>query len=204
MKCVKGWWGPDLLSGPGSYLGRWEQIQPLIADIGPRRSAVQAGAHIGIWPVGIAQLFERVYCAEPDAENWAALQRNLQRRANGSVFPMRALFGAAHGPLGMYRSLKSTGQHRVRGAGDFPVLRIDDLGLTDCDLICLDVEGFEIPALRGAEQTIKASRPVIIAEENRRAIEQGYQIGDLEVWLSGLGYHLSGAVGEDLIFEGRK
>jgi hypothetical protein len=50
------------------------------------------------------------------------------------------------------------------GPGAIPVLSIDQLGLDNCDLIHLDIEGGEYDALMGAEQTIKQFRPLICLE----------------------------------------
>lgn len=201
MKLIDGWLIPDLLSGPGNYLRRWHEIEPYIADVMPKRTAIQAGGHIGIWPKMLGAMFERVYCFEPDAENFRALAHNV---TDGHVFPARGFLGNERGPRGLHRSQKSTGQHFVHGKGDIPTFRIDDLGLDDVDLICLDVEGFEIPALKGARCTIDACRPIIIAEENRRCQTQGFAIGELAETLGTLGYKVGGAVGEDLIFEPRQ
>ena len=47
------------------------------------------------------------------------------------------------------------------GTGAIPVLSIDQLGLNNCDLIHLDIEGGEYDALMGAEHTIKRFGPLI-------------------------------------------
>ena len=44
------------------------------------------------------------------------------------------------------------------------MLSIDQLGLNNCDLIHLDIEGGEYDALMGAEQTIKRFSPLICLE----------------------------------------
>jgi hypothetical protein len=47
--------------------------------------------------------------------------------------------------------------------------RIDDLNLPSCDLIHLDVEGYEAAALQGAIETIKKFKPVVIIERDSGA-----------------------------------
>ena len=53
-----------------------------------------------------------------------------------------------------------------QGDAEVPLVTIDDMIGTDTpiDLIKMDVEGEEEPALRGAEQTFKRCRPALIIE----------------------------------------
>lgn len=200
MKIVSGWHCPDLLSGPGNYLNKNADAGQALAACRQRRTAVQAGGHIGTWPVMLSKTFERVITFEPELENFTCLVRNCEERAPGNVFPMRAIVGRKRRPHALRKSEKSTGQHRV-GAGSWvPSWRIDDLGLADLDAIFLDVEGFEIPALLGACLTVERCRPVIMAEENRRSVDQGFRLGDLERLLTGWGYRKLADVNEDQIF----
>jgi hypothetical protein len=66
---------------------------------------------------------------------------------------------------------------------------IDDLNLERCDLIHLDIEGFELHALKGAVNTIQTCRP-IIALEHWEEWYNRYQTSSAEIeqYLSGLGY----------------
>ena len=50
-------------------------------------------------------------------------------------------------------------------AGTVRGISIDSLALTDVDLIKLDVEGHEMPALQGARETIMRHRPIVVIEE---------------------------------------
>jgi len=200
MKVVHGWHCPDILSGPGNYLNKTGDSEHALQHVKKRRSVVQAGGHIGGWPVMLAPLFERVFTFEPDFENFSCLAANLAQRTAGNVFPVRGVLGNERGPTGLHKSSKSTGQHRVGKGQLVPTFRIDDLGLVDLDAIFLNLEAFEIPALRGALKTIERCRPVIMAEENRRVHEQGFQIGDLGRLLTPLGYRKVAAVNEDLVF----
>ena len=45
---------------------------------------------------------------------------------------------------------------------------MDGLGLEACHLIKLDIEGMEVEALRGAEKTIGAHRPILYVENDRQ------------------------------------
>jgi hypothetical protein len=52
----------------------------------------------------------------------------------------------------------------VSGNGLIPTIIIDDLNLPGCDLIQLDIEGYELNALLGAVKTIKKYKPVLCVE----------------------------------------
>jgi hypothetical protein len=57
------------------------------------------------------------------------------------------------------------------GAGDDLTVRrvtVDSLELTDVKFMKLDVEGHEVPALLGAEKTIRRDRPTLIIELEAR------------------------------------
>lgn len=206
MKVVDGWVCPDLLSGPGNYLRRCRDNDMGLALCRNRRVAIQAGGHIGTVPADLALQFETVFTFEPDPANFLALVQNMHRHViTGQVFTAQGVLGDKRGPVDMLTSPKSTGQHRVRaGVGMTPTYRIDDLLLSRVDAILLDVEGYEIPAVRGAEQTIRRCRPVIIAEENKRALDHGFKIGQLAQVLQGFGYRQRGKVADDLVFTHEK
>lgn len=206
MKHVAGWHCPDLLSGPGNYLNRFREIWPVLEGVmgkRKRRSAIQAGGHIGTWPISLAALFANVYTFEPDCENFRALVKNADALdAQCRLYPMRAILGCARGTAELIISAKSTGQHRVKAGaiGPVPTIRIDDLALADCDLIQLDVEGCELHALQGAVQTLERCKPIIVAEENKRCQDQGFRLGQLADQLLAWGYIHKASLGEDLIF----
>lgn len=208
MKEVEGWFCPDLLSGPGKYARRAREDAPLaIEHCKHRRVAIQAGGHIGTWPVFLAGKFETVYTFEPAPQNFDCLVRNIARHLPEPehVFAARGALGDARGPIELYISGKSTGQHRVRkgdpaALGTVPTYRIDDLQLPIVDAIFLDLEGFEGHAVRGAASTIALHRPVVMAENNSRAREQGFRPDALEKFFEKLGYRKVADVHEDLIF----
>lgn len=69
-------------------------------------------------------------------------------------------------------------QVRLR-AVDVEAIRLDDLGLRPA-FVKLDVQGFELPALRGLAATLAAHQPVLLVERT--------SIGEITDYLAGFGY----------------
>ena len=73
-----------------------------------------------------------------------------------------------------------------------PMLTIDSLKLNACDMIQLDVEGFEQFAISGAIETIKKFKPVIIAER--------FDTNEHQTAMRGINYTLVDISGMDSIY----
>jgi FkbM family methyltransferase len=209
LKIVDGWQCPDLLSGPGKYMRRAREDAPVaIESCREKRIAIQAGGHIGTWPVFLSTHFQTVFTFEPTPDNWLCLTQNVATFVQGPerVFPFRAALSESGGPLEMHISGKSTGQHvatvsdHAWNVGGVPSIRIDDLALPFCDAIFLDLEGFENFALRGARETIARCRPVLMVENNKRALRQGFKMNDVPELLRSWGYQLKASIHEDFVF----
>lgn len=163
-----------------------------------RDLAVQAGGNVGVWAAHLAKQFARVVTVEPDSLNYECLKRNVP----ANVEHRRAGFGAEPGSVGLVQVSGNAGAHYVGGDGAIPIVTIDSLDLPACDFLCLDIEGFEPHALRGAEQTIRKYRPVIMFEEKGLS-ERYYRVprGTAEKWVLGLGigYQLRTKIRADVV-----
>ena len=131
--------------------------------------AVQAGGNCGVFPVAMADIFDRVVTFEPDEVNYECLVKNID--ANPKILHFHAGLSDRPGQGGMvgehgeaYNLVNCGALQMVENAGDIPLMTVDSLGLDACDLIYLDVEGFEDLALLGAEETIQKFKPVIVCE----------------------------------------
>lgn len=69
---------------------------------------------------------------------------------------------------------------------DVPVKRLDDLQFADVGLIKIDVEGHELAVLRGAAETVRRNRPVILVEAEER--HRPNAVADITALLTGFGY----------------
>lgn len=196
MRLQDGWHVSDVMSGAGNYITRSKLLIPFIENLKHRRAVVQAGGHIGVVPRLLSTYFEKVYAFEPEAENFRCLVRNADAP---NIYPARGALGEKVGAVDLLIHSKNSGGHQIGEAGSIPTYRVDELGLAHCDAILLDTEGFEMPALRGARETIARHRPLIIAEENKQMLRRGQKYGDIEKYLAQFGYKLIARAGEDLV-----
>ena len=126
------------------------------------RVVVQAGGNCGMQVVKFADHFEMVYTFEPDPVNFHCLVNNLPY---DNVIKFQCCLGDDHRMVSMTTLPNEIGGFYVNpNYGTTPTLKIDDLALSHCDFIQLDVEGYQLHALRGATNTIKKFKPVISVE----------------------------------------
>jgi FkbM family methyltransferase len=152
------------------------------------RTVVQAGGNIGVFAKVLSDVFQTVYTVEPDELNFLALQHNVSSCSN--VIAYRAAFGYERSKGQLYDPQPGNASaYQVELGNDFDVVRVDDLQITDCDLLLLDVEGYEYFAVQGALQTILASSPVICLEM-RSAHFRKYGLSplDLHALMQKIGY----------------
>lgn len=159
---------------------------------------VQAGGNCGVWPRRLAEVFGTVYTFEPDAENFHCLVHNVPAL---NVVKLQAVLASSRGCIGLAPDgANNCGAYYVQGEGAYPSLMVDDLALSACDFICLDVEGKEPEALSGAWTTIMKHRPVVMVEEKGLSVRFGYTPSYVEEWLGRLSYRVAHRLPRDLIF----
>jgi FkbM family methyltransferase len=157
-----------------------------------RKVAVQAGGNLGLFPKRLAEEFEWVYTFEPDAGLFECLEYNAPEK---NIIPVMAALGCENTPVSV-RCRRRDGSERpvheglthVSGAGTIPQVRIDDLKLKHCDLIYLDIEGYEFNALRGSVETLNRFKPVLGLEINGNIAHYGTSKQEFRDWLARMGY----------------
>jgi FkbM family methyltransferase len=164
---------------------------------------MQAGGHCGLWPINLATKFGTVFTCEPHPLNFAALKENVQGFDN--IVTFNCAVGDRAESLCMVLDepeKRNCGAFRIAQGrkGDIIQRRIDDLGLPNCGLIYLDVEGFEEFALRGAEQTIRKYRPVIAIEAKELARYYGKSNASGAQYIKSLGYDEAARIDNDVIY----
>ena len=170
-------------------LSQLEAVLPLVPG---RTAVIQAGANVGIFPKRLATEFQTVYTFEPSGELMAIVQHNAPER---NIVKIQAALGYARGLVGVscVRRDKTMlppheGLTHIVPNGIIPTLRIDDLALPVCDLIYLDIEGYEWFALQGAIETLQRCRPVVAVEINKNLGHMGLSQADVVAWIEAQGY----------------
>lgn len=151
---------------------------------------VTAGTNCGMYARFYSRMFKHVYAFEPDPLAFHCMVNNCQV---DNVIKLNAALGHQHGLVGIRRASPggddmNVGMNQVCNPTEefkIPMLTIDSLGLHSCDIIQLDVEGFEQYAIMGAKATIERFSPVVVAErfsapENQRFMKgMGYTLFDI-------------------------
>ena len=161
----------------------WDNYQRMqydyaLAHCKQRRIALDCGAHVGIQAHRMAEQFEFVYAFEPV---WVELlAHNMRDYRNWQLCPYA--LGSETGTTSFTINPENTGGTHTTPGDDYPVRTIDSLGLHSVDFVKMDLEGCELAALQGAEQTIRACKPVLMLEIERDAQDrqQIYQL--LKSW----------------------
>lgn len=183
----------------------WAYVQKRVSDaslvtrfLAPheRLVVVQAGGHVGAWPSLLAQMFCKVITFEAEPTLHQCLEMNTHG-FGGRIVSFNAALGYEHGAERKMLVKGSPGTNRIDPNGDLTVKEttIDHvLEGRGCDAIILDVEGYEVEALRGAVSTILNYRPVIQVEMLPRSS------GAIDSWLKKMRYRQRCRVHNDAIY----
>lgn len=170
---------------------------------GPTNCVLQAGGHVGVWPNRLTEYFDQVFTFEPHPDNYKELIKNI--KVKDQIIAFEWALGGSVGVKNLKSSTKSTGMHHIDINGDKTV------HVTSIDWFCneyniipnaifLDIEGYELLALMGGEETISKHKPLISCEENAACLRYGIKHGELAEWLAKFGYKLGRKYKKDLIF----
>lgn len=156
-----------------------------------RGVAIDGGAHVGSMTLKLAQYFDTVWAFEPCEESYGYLLENCAEHHNVVPTPMALMDKKCtvkvHQPTKNHRTLTA---RRCDYGGDVQAITIDGMHLDRCDFIKLDLEGCELLALRGAEETIRRYRPMLFLEFNESELGRrfGYTNDDVIQFLKLYGY----------------
>lgn len=134
----------------------------------PGQRVVDVGANIGYFMLLVRSVVGEsgtILCLEPEPENRAELERTIERNALGNVSVLPDAAGASDGEAslipglnGVVRTDPGDGRLVIR------MRRLDEVCVETVDFLKIDVEGFELSALQGAEKLFARDKPTVMIE----------------------------------------
>ena len=168
---------PTYLEDAGG--GQQEQRDSALNYIHKWRVCLDIGSNIGQWTRPLSKKFESVVCFEPNPNFRECFVKNITE-TNVLLWP----YGLSDKEHKAKQDFNSTQLQNKDGNIDCRTL--DSFGLTNVDFVKIDVDGFEVPLLNGARQTLTRNNPVINIEMKRD--KRSYVVVKCESILKELGY----------------
>jgi FkbM family methyltransferase len=164
-------------------------------------TAIDGGANYGLMSYHMSSKFNKILSFEIDPEIRHCLTANMTNFSCVNVQVEPYGLGEKEKSVDLVRMGKSFGNfvNPESLTGEFDVRSIDSYNLGSVGFIKLDCEGYEPLIIRGAEQTIKQSFPVILME--RKTLVKKYKFGshETEELLQSWGYNTLIDLGKDVI-----
>ena len=132
---------------------------------------------------------KKVHCFEPNQFNQELLQKNISLNHLDKVVKLYPFALGAESGKGVQAdfTLGNTGMNRINRITDaqeaentVEIHSLDDLAIEQANFMKIDVEGFEVEVLKGAGETIRRCKPVVmieVFETNRQEVDalmEGY------------------------------
>jgi FkbM family methyltransferase len=135
-----------------------------------RNHALDIGANIGFMTAYFGSKWKKVTSFEPTPSTFDCLKKNCSRSnivlKNLALSDLEGELLFAVGGKSEINQIISDKKYLKKHWSSIivPAASLDSLNLQEVDVIKIDVEGHELSVIKGAEKTIKQSRPLIIIE----------------------------------------
>jgi FkbM family methyltransferase len=158
-------------------------------------TVIDAGANIGLLTLRAAKCVGAsglVYSIEPHPETYAWLQKNIACNSWQTIHTYNVALGDRVGTV-PFTNFKIKDVNKVsqeEGTLLVPMQTIDTLfsSVTRCMLLKIDVEGYELPALFGAEEVLKKVDVVMFESSPQNFARQGYELQHIIKFFESIGF----------------
>ena len=148
--------------------GQREQREASLRYVSNYRNALDIGSNIGQWTRPLSKLFDTVICFEPNPNFRECFDKNITE-SNVILHPYAL---SSHEHTAEQGKTDTHLNHTVGDTeprdGDIECRALDSFKFAKVDYVKIDVDGFEVPLLEGAKETLTINSPVINIEMKRR------------------------------------
>jgi FkbM family methyltransferase len=164
--------------------GNYDLLYHYVKD-NPIRKIIDIGAWWGPWSIWWQDKATSVEIFEPNKDILPKLVNNVGTFKNCTIH--RTALGDRHGSVSMQCADHSGTYHITEQKGDIEIKTLDSFQFDNVDIIKIDAEGYELPVLEGAKDTILRNRPWIQIEGNKSGERYGRTKLDIKNFLDDLG-----------------
>lgn len=178
--------------------------------------AIDVGAHVGSWTIGMSRLFSTVMSFEPHPANRTYLKRNIERAgANNVLVYPQALIDQPRlkqqFTISAAGTTRNSGMPYLSSAACEPGVPVKCATLDSfannfalagrrVDAIKVDVEGLELAVVMGGRKIIDEFKPAVMLEINDWCGRYGIHPEEIFDHMSDLGYRMAARSRHDYVF----
>jgi len=168
-----------------------ENITPYVFPDTMEGVFVDVGACRGLYTFMVAHKGYRVHAFEPSPEALRTLSREAEKYPNIKLHPYALGEKEKTGRLNLHLACGHDGF--IAQSTDYTgetveaeIKTLDSLQIKDVEVVKIDTEGYELPILRGARETLQSQKPRLVIEIHTPYLEQEQKIRE---YLEKLEYH---------------
>lgn len=147
------------------------RLLPFLVD--KNRTAIDIGANKGLYTFYLSKLARKVYAFEPHPEyadflaeaspsNVTVICRAVADECGEAAFYTPSIDHSLHKNMATLTPKEADASHYEKKT--VGVVSLDSLDIEDIGFIKIDIEGAEYRALKGADRSLRKSRPVLLIE----------------------------------------
>lgn len=187
---------------------QYSKYERAVAEVPERMVAIDIGAHIGQWSMWLGEDFHYCVAFEPVERYQECWRRNTQRVKHNVTLEPIALGAGARAQVNLEcvtpgsngDTVVVENEPHMEDGITAEMRTLDSYEVEHVSFIKIDCEGYELPVLKGGEQTIKRSMPIIIVEQKPgKAQAYGYEETEAVSWLIERGYCVAKKMSGDYI-----
>jgi FkbM family methyltransferase len=148
------------------------------------KNVIDIGAWCGTWAKAMEPYARKVIAFEPDKIHFECLMKN----ATINCDPRMEAVGSEEKYISLTED-NFTQAKRIGKSGNTRMVTIDSFDYKEVDLIKIDVEGYELEVLKGAEKTLRNTQYLMI-ELNNNTKKYGSSNYEVEKLIKDLGFKL--------------
>ena len=164
--------------------GNYDLLHPYVKDKSLRR-VIDVGAWWGPWSLWWQDKAQHIEIFEPNQQILPKLKDNIENFKNCTLH--ETALGDTPGNVSMEYADHTGTYHIKDNSGSISLKTLDSYNFDSVDIIKIDAEGYEIPVLQGARNTILENRPWIQIEGNKSGERYGRTKLDIHNFLTQLG-----------------